>query len=137
MEREIKENIEWKNESEGVFSSTQIMKSDDGGVEEKVYKKEITAEEVKEGIEIINERMNKNQKQIKTHEEEINKLGKEPKKTSEMDKIAKILSDMNLIDKITKEKFEIKTLNEQMKLDKETKERREKFLSLRPKATGG
>lgn len=136
MEKTLKEEVVWENSDKGVMTITKeepvIIDGKETGTHNNVFVLNCTWEDVLSGKETIELQIDKAQAKVEEKEEAIENLGKIPKKTGEMVRLAKALEAIGLIEQNAKLKAELNPLQESLIGFKHNLKERVKVIESRP-----
>lgn len=134
---EVTESMEWENKDKGKISVKQEtdVKNTAGkiiGKKSENFEIETTYTEVKEGLGVVKDRLEKNRKEMETLIGKIKAFDKAPVMTNELIRLKRNLELLTAIEKHNELKAKLEPLEEQLELDKEFVVKRSEILKSRP-----
>ncbi len=134
--KELKETIEWKNETEGTITvKTKQSIEDEGKVvgtskTEQIVRTNIEA--LEQGMKVYEDRIEKNQNDLDNIKKQLKVLGAIPKETIGLRRLSKQLRDLAVIEKAKDLKDKMPSFEEEIKNDKKFLSKRKELLATRP-----
>lgn len=135
----IEENIDWKNSEEGTYTriSTKGIKDPTSneliGIEEVKHVQTTTKHELLQGLELIQESINKKKTKKALVEGKIKSMGKKPNLQKRHEQLIQDLQTINRFDLFMKQKKELDEVNTQLQVEEKLLSSREEMLEHIPK----
>ncbi len=134
--KELKETIEWKNETEGTITvNTKQSIEDQGktvGMSETKQTVRTNIEALEQGMKVYEDRIEKNQNDLDNIKKQLKALGAIPKETIGLRRLSKQLLDLAVIEKAKDLKDKIPSFEDEIKNDNQFLTQRKELLATRP-----
>lgn len=134
----MEESMEWKDKDHGLMKVKTVreIKNNKGeviGTSEENFQAETRYSQILDGLKVVNERIEQNQRKLDAEKQKLESLGKVPSPTAELIRLRENLETLNKIDQKKQTESKINDLEEQLKNDNEFVVNRTKILDSRPK----